>query len=526
VPSRVLRRALTPLGIAVLLAGCTGSVVAGQGVAVNGPGGAGRTPTGQPVVPTEAPAHFVDCRDNINIGALGLSTDRLAKLSFDCAAILVPRDYADPNGPKFQLTLIRIHDSDNSAHTGSLLVNPGGPGGSGIELALNLASQLSDEILTHFDVIGFDPRGVGESAPVHCVSDRQKDRFTAASPDMRTPAGFAQAKSNAKAIARACQRAYGADLADFNTVATAKDMELIRQAVGDSKMNYLGFSYGTELGAQYIHLFPDKIRVAVLDGAVDPTTDDITSFANQLAGFEGAFDQFAGWCTAHDPCNTLGNARQVVYQLVAKAKRVPIPSSAPGDPRSATVELVLTGVLQALYSQSEWPTLGQALIDAKQGDAGGLVRLADQYNERFGGHYTNILDANTAIGCNDAKPGPSDATIRATVRSWQQRFPMFGLWSTPSLFGCQQWQRHRTVPPLPTAPTAAHQILVIGNLHDPATPYRGALDLARTLGYARLLTWDGEGHTSYLQGSSCIDDYVDTYLVHGTLPPQGKTCPR
>jgi pimeloyl-ACP methyl ester carboxylesterase len=303
-------------------------------------------------------------------------------------------------------------------------------------------------------------------------------------------------------------------------------MDQVRQAVGDSQMNYLGFSYGTELGAQYLHLFPGRMRVAVLDGAVDPLTSDIEMDTKQLQGFEGAFDQFAGWCTKHDPCSRLGDPRQAVYKLVAIAKGSPIPTSAPGDNRKATVNLVLTGVAQAMYSQSEWAPLGQALLDARNGDAKGLLTLADQYNERFGGHYTNISDANTTINCNDAKPGPSDATIRATSRSWSKQFPMFGLDWAPSLFLCQQWQPERTVPPLPTAPSTPHKVLVIGNLHDPATPYQGAKDLTRTLGNAELLTWDGEGHTSYLQGSTCIDDYVNTYLVSGTLPPAHKTCPR
>jgi hypothetical protein len=211
---------------------------------------------------------------------------------------------------------------------------------------------------------------------------------------------------------------------------------------------------------------------------------------------------------------------------MAKSRTAPIPSTAPDDNRKATFALVLTGVLSALYSQSRWPDLGTAIINAGKGDSAGLMQLADDYNERFNGHYTNIADANTTISCNDSKPGPSDATIRATTQSWQQRFPMFGLWSAASLFDCQVWQPQRTVPPLPTATGAAHKILVIGNLHDPATPYQGAKDLTRTLGNAELLSWDGEGHTSFLQGSKCIDNYVDTYLVTGSLPPAATTCPR
>jgi pimeloyl-ACP methyl ester carboxylesterase len=525
-----LRPALIGIAGLALVIGCSAPVESGHGTV------AGTTPSPRPpatssssaptAVPAESPANWADCSDRINISAIGLPAGREAKLSFDCATISVPLDYARPSGDTIDLALVRVRDSDNKTPARSLIVNPGGPGGSGLDLALGLAGQLSDTVLTHFDIVGFDPRGVGASSPIECLSDAEKDRLNSASPDVRTDSGLRQAKRLAKSVADKCAAKYGRNLAEYNTVQTAKDMNQIRQAVGDTQLNYLGFSYGTELGAQYAHLFPGTVRVAVLDGAVDPLTDDITSFANQLEGFEEAFDQFAAWCRRHSPCNRLGNPRQAVTRIAAAAKASPIPSSASGETRKATSSVVYTGVLSALYSQSEWKALGQALLDADQGDAKGIFALADNYNQRYHGHYTNISDANTTINCNDSKPGPTDGTVRATAKSWVTRFPLFGLWSAPSLFTCQQWQPHRTVPPRPTAATTPHKILVVGNLHDPATPYQGAKDLANTLGNAELLTWDGEGHTSYLQGSTCVDNYVNAYLVKGTLPPPGTTCPR
>jgi hypothetical protein len=190
-----------------------------------------------------------------------------------------------------------------------------------------------------------------------------------------------------------------------------------------------------------------------------------------------------------------------------------------------TVSLALTGVSEALYSRPEWPTLGQALVDGTAGEGKGLLDLADRYYQRYHGQYTNLFDAFNTISCNDSPPGPSDTTIRATAQRWATRYPMFGLSFAAGLFTCQQWQPQRTVPPLPTAPDTAAKILVIGNLHDPATPYQGAVDLTKTLGNAELLSWDGQGHTSYLEGSSCVDDYVNAYLVKGTLPPASTTCP-
>ena len=522
-----VRATAAALGALAVLGGCTGSVVTGRGQTS---GGTTRPPTSSssatplPPAPTPPPAQFQDCSTGIHLNLLGLSAARLADLSFECAQVSVPLDYAEPSGNQVQLVVLRIHDSTDSSPTGSLLVNPGGPGGSGVELALGLLRKLPATILGHFDLVGFDPRGVGLSSPIDCLSDQEQDRFDAASPDIRTAAGFTQAKTLAAQYAGKCNAKYGAALAQYDTVQTARDMDQIRQAVGDDKLNYLGFSYGTELGAQYIHLFPQNVRVAVLDGAVDPLYGPLESAAKQLKGFEDAFDQFAAWCRAHDPCNTIGDPRSAVYAIVAAARTQPLPAA--GSSRQVTASLVLTGVSEALYSRSDWPTLGHALVDARAGAGKGLLDLADQYYQRFDGHYSNLIDAFNTVSCNDSPPGPSDATIRATAQKWSHDYPMFGLNGAASLFTCQQWQPQRTVPPLPTAPNSAHTVLVIGNVHDPATPYQGAKDLTKTLGNARLLTWVGEGHTSYLEGSSCIDDYVDAYLVRGTLPPPDTTCSR
>ncbi|MGN6605420.1 MAG: alpha/beta hydrolase [Jatrophihabitans sp.] len=524
-----LRALVCALVLAAVLAGCSSALTGhGSGSAT----GASTSPSGGssgsggsalPPAPTQPTADFSTCP--FDFSSVNFPGDRGSRLQFGCAQVSVPLDYAKPDGTKIKLQLIRVHDS-GAKPIGSLVVNPGGPGASGLELAVGLAVQVSDTLLQHFDLVGFDPRGVGLSNPISCISDSEKDKLNAEAPDVTTTAGFDQARAAAKEVASDCSSKYGSALPFFNTVNTARDMDQIREAVGDQRLNYLGFSYGTELGSTYAHVFPDHVRVAVLDGAVNPLTDDIQSFANQLKGFEQAFDQFAAWCGKHSSCEQLGDPRQAVYRITAAAAKSPIPSSQPGETRSATPAIVDTGVLQALYSQSLWSSLGQALIDAGKGDAAGLFKLADQYNERdSNGHYANISDANTTISCNDSKPGPTDATIRSTAAAWKQQYPIFGEWSASSLFSCQQWQPQRTPVPLPTAPTPT-KVLVIGNLHDPATPYQGAVDLARTMGNAEVLTWDGEGHTSYLQGSDCIDKYVDDYLISRTLPPADTTCPR
>lgn len=528
---RPLSRQWRASGVAAVLAAAL--VLAGCSRTVSGTGHVGAAPTGTTAgstgVPSTAPSgstaqatvSFRSCGPIFDPSVLGLPPDRATKLEFGCATMAVPLDYAKPTGQQIQLALVRVHDRANSGHR-PLLLNPGGPGGSGFQLALGLAGQIDEKVLARYDLIGFDPRGVGLSSPISCVSDAEKDKINAASPDVLTAAGFAQAKQLAKQVADACETKYGPALAQYNTVNTARDMEQIRQGLGGRQMDYLGFSYGTELGSIYAHLYPKTVGAMVLDGAVDPLTDDITSFADQLGGFEHAFDQFAADCAKRSSCRSLGDPRKVVQQIVNAARQAPLRT---GTDRQLTSALALTGVLDALYSADSWPKLASALADARAGNGKALLDLADDYNQRFHGSYSNIMEANTTISCNDSKPGPSDDTIRTTAMAWSRKYPIFGLWAAGSLFTCQQWQPNRTPLPLPKAPTSK-PVLVVGNLNDPATPYQGAIDLAKTMGDARLLSWDGEGHTSYLQGSSCIDDKVNAYLVAGTLPAPNTTCPR
>jgi pimeloyl-ACP methyl ester carboxylesterase len=467
---------------------------------------------------------FTDCTSLFDLAAAGIPAQRRSRISIGCARLGAPLDYANPTGRTVAIEVVKVHDERNKSGR-ALLVNPGGPGASGVSLAVGLLRQVSDRLLAGDDIVGFDPRGVGLSAPINCVSDAEKDRLNTASPDIRTAAGFAQAKAAATQVAQACNAKYGTSLPHFTTVDTARDMDLIRAGLGQQRLNYLGFSYGTELGAAYAHQFPGMVGNLVLDGAVDPLTDDITSFATQLGGFEDSFDQFAADCRSRPSCASLGDPRRVVEELTAKADADPIPNSA--DSRKATSAIVLTGVISALYSSDQWPQLGSALQAGLNGDSRGLFALADQYNERNpdGTYATNIFEANTTISCNDSPAGPSDQTIRTTVQAWAKAYPLFGVWAASSLFSCQQWQPIRTPVPKPTAATPT-KVLVVGNLHDPATPYQGAKDLTQTLGNAELLTWDGEGHTSYLNGSTCIDGFVDTYLLTAKLPPTGTTCPR
>jgi pimeloyl-ACP methyl ester carboxylesterase len=483
----------------------------------------GPKPTPSITVPAPEPLAFRDCTAALQSAGVPTPAALKGKLQVGCGQLAVPLDYSHPSNGQIALTVVKFHDTDNKDPIGSLLINPGGPGASGLDFALGFLGELPTSIIQKFDIIGFDPRGVGLSSPITCLTDKQKDTFLATAPDATTAAGFAAAQAQSKQLAELCEQKYGTGLQFYNTVNTARDMDQIRQAVGDKEMNYLGFSYGTELGWVYADLFPDKMRVIVLDGAVDPDTGNIDQYAKQIQGFEDAFDQFADNCKTVSPCDQLSDPRETVQQITTAARAAPLSTSTSGRP--LTEGLAYTGVLQALYSKSLWPKLADALISAKNGDGSGLLELADQYNERTAdGKYSNILDANTTISCNDSAPGPSLATVRKTATEWAQKYPLFGRWSASGLLSCQSWQPDRTVIPKPDATTPT-KVLVVGNIHDPATPYQGAKDLTADLGNAELLTWNGQGHTSYLQGSTCIDNYVNSYLLTQQLPPDETTCP-
>lgn len=447
-------------------------------------------------------------------------------MQFACGKLAVPLDYDQPTGQKTDVFVVRARSDSQSQRIGSLLVNPGGPGGSGVNLAAGLVGALSQQLLDRFDLVGFDPRGVGLSDPLQCISDKQKDTLAAANPDVRTAAGRAQARTASDAAVASCVAKYGSALGHYNTEETAHDMDLIRQALGDTKLNYLGFSYGTRLGAAYAHQFPTTIRAAVLDGAVDPVSDELTVDERQAKAFEDAFDQFAADCRSRPACATLGDPRAAVRSLIAAADRAPIPGGTGEKARKATGGLVTIGVASALYDQSEWDKLGQALIAARNGDARAILTLADQYLERDPetGHYSNILDANLAVNCNDSTLQITDELVSSVAAKWIAKYPIFGPNAAASLYSCHSWPRSGHPLPPASAP-GAPPILVVGTVHDPATPFAATGVLAKALGSGVVLRWDGEGHTAYPK-TSCITSKVDSYLITAKPPAAGASCPR
>ncbi|WP_127554077.1 alpha/beta hydrolase [Actinoplanes sp. OR16] len=451
-------------------------------------------------------------------------------MSYDCGTVRVPRDWSVPSaGESYDIALIRIRSAKQRDRIGSLLLNPGGPGASGIELAAYFSfgptfGGLPTEITDRFDVIGFDPRGIGRSNPVKCLSDADQDVFFGSDQDPVSQAAFDELAAVNKRMADDCAEKYGDQLRTFSTEQAARDMDALREALGDEKLSYLGFSYGTLLGATYAQLFPDKIRALVLDGAIDPTEDYVQSSEAQAMGFERAFANFTAWCTKTPAkCPIAPDARGAVTDALAKSKASPVRGP---DGRDATAGWILYAVISSLYTESGWASLAEAVDDLQRGDATAIFELADQYTERQpDGTYTNMFDANIVVNCTDTDDAPTVPQVRKLQSEWREKYPMFGAPIAVGMLPCANWSGERDPYPAGEA-KGAPPIVVVGTTGDPATPYENTADLAAMLGedVGHVLTWEGEGHTAY-PSTDCIVDAVDGYLIDLTVPQEGLRCP-
>jgi pimeloyl-ACP methyl ester carboxylesterase len=450
--------------------------------------------------------------------------DKQPGLTIECATLQVPQDWNNPSADKtFGIALIRARSAGQRNRIGSLLVNPGGPGASGVETAYYLAQGiLPDDILFRFDIVGFDPRGVGRSNPVECFSDADLEETFGYEPDPVGQAEFDALVALARRMAQACGDKYGDTLALFSTEQAARDMDAIRAAVGDEKLTYLGYSYGTLLGATYAQLFPTKIRALVLDGAVDPTIAPVASSEGQAKGFELAFTNFSNWCrTAGARCPIGPDARAAVTSALQSARTRPV-TGAGG--RKATAGWVFTAVISALYLDDLWPILATAIANLRRGDPNGVFELADTYADRdANGKYSNMFDANLAVNCADQDKSVTVEEARRLQGEWRVKYPLFGGPQALNLI-CAQWPGKRDPYPAGKA-EGAPPILVVGTKGDPATPYEHAPALATMLGVGVVLTYEGEGHTAY-PDPPCVTNAVDAYLIDLKVPANGLSCPR
>ena len=442
-----------------------------------------------------------------------------------CATIEVPLDYADPGGETLSMAMLKVPAKSRSQRVGSLLVNPGGPGGSGIEYAAQTSLFFGPELQQAFDIVGFDPRGVGESTPVQCLSDAEIDEFVAADPDPDTPAEFEQGNELIRDFGQGCVEESGELASHVSTVEAAQDMDIIRAVLGDRKLNYFGASYGTFLGATYADLFPERVGRLVLDGAIDPSLSTAEMSLVQAEGFEVALRAYVGACVDRGSCFLgedvdAGTAR--IREFLDAVDAEPIDGS---GGRPLTVGNAVLGIWAPLYNEQYWPLLDTALQSAFDGVGGQLLGLSDAYTSRGPDGYTdNSLEALYSVNCLDHDDAVPASEVEEYIPEFTEASPTFGEIFAYGLTACAQWPIHTGREPAPINAEGAAPILVIGTTRDPATPIAWAEALAQQLESGVLIRRDGDGHTGYNAGNECVDNTVESYLVSGKVPKSTVDC--
>ncbi|MEJ8277336.1 alpha/beta hydrolase [Pseudonocardia spirodelae] len=451
-----------------------------------------------------------------------------ADAQFDCTRVNVPQDYAQPgDGKTMQIALLRKKATGQKI--GSLFADPGGPGASGTSFVSRKAADWATNGLgDRFDLIGFDPRGTGASRPrISCLTDAENDEERTKVFADPSPAGIAAAEADSRLFAERCTQRTGADvLANVGTRDVAKDMDVMRAAVGDEKMTYAGFSYGTELGTAYAEAFPQNVRALLLDGAIDPTQSTIDSTVKQNAGFQLAFDNFAKDCTNRPNC-PLGTDPQQATAAFQKIMQPLIDKPVPvGDGRVLSFNDAQTGVSQALYVSQLWPALERGISEVASGQGRVLMLLADLYHERDQqGRYSNMIQAFQSISCvnQPALKDPAEALELATRADEAAPFRSTGRGPVGARDACAFWPVPPTTEPHTPEVDGLPPVVVVSVTGDPATPYQAGVDLASQLG-GSLIKVNGNQHTASLQGDPCTDKLAVDYLVNLTLPPQGAEC--
>ncbi|MFG3013267.1 alpha/beta hydrolase [Streptomyces cinerochromogenes] len=447
---------------------------------------------------------------------------------WECATMKAPLDWSRPKGDTIDIALIRARSSGPaSKRIGSLVFNFGGPGGSGVSTLPAFGSDYT-ALRTRYDLVSFDPRGVGRSAPVECESDAQLDEYFQQDATPDDAAERAQLLQRTQQFNAACEKNSKKVLPHVRTTDVARDMDLMRQVLGDDKLHYFGISYGTELGGVYAHLFPGHVGRAVLDAVVDPTQNPEQSALGQARGFQLALDNFAKDCTSKTTDCPIGDTEQEVKDRIAKLladlEKKPIPGL---FPRQLTQTAATNGIAQSLYSKDFWGYLTEGLEEAYDGDGKILMLLSDSMNGRNeNGEYSNLTAANIAINCSDEKPRYTADDVQRKLPEFRAASPLFGDYLAWGMVGCTDW----AVPgaadhPDVSAPGSA-PVLVIGNTGDPATPYEGARKMVDALGkgVGVELTYKGQGHGAYDSKNKCVQGAVNGYLLDGKVPKAGTVC--
>ena len=479
--------------------------------------------TGGAVTPDWAPALRAFYTQQVSWSKCSGKTNHL------CATIDVPVDYAKPDGDRFELALRKVSAADPSKRVGSLLINPGGPGGSGLEYAQYASFVFSPQVRASYDIIGFDPRGIGQSSPVGCLTDSDMNLLFADDPTPDTPAEKAKLLGDADAVTARCAVKGGERAQHLSTAEVARDMDVIRVLVGDQKLNYFGVSYGTFLGALYADQFPQKVGRFVLDSAISPNQTQTQEMTYDIQGFESSIDAFTDWCVARSDC-ALGTdkaaARGKIAALLDQVEKSGLRTSKPGL-ETIGEGWASFGIFMCLYSEQSWPTLNQGLREALSGRGDTLLTQAMSVVGRdTSGHFaaSSYLQAMIPVRCADWPRSPQTPALAAEEAKAQAAHPLWARMTGELYDNCKTWPTAGRTPKGTTLAVGAAPILVIGNLRDPATPIGGTKQLAADLDSGTLVTSDHDGHGTYYAGNSCVDSAVDGFLIQGVVPKNGLAC--
>ena len=445
--------------------------------------------------------------------------------TLDCASLTVPLDYSKPTGTTISLAVNRSRAKGSGRKIGSLLINPGGPGGSGVAFTPQAALLFGSRLTDRFDIVGFDPRGVGASAPVRCLDTKALDRYFTVDPSPDTPAERDAIFTTSKEMADGCLARNGADvLRHLGTLDAARDMEQLRKALGENQLSFFGFSYGTYLGAVYADLYPKRVRAFALDGALDPNASNDDRARLQAIGFEQALTNFQVDCAQRPSCRkSLGDVPSAtIDDLFDTVETQPLSVGA----RSVGPSELTIGVVSMLYSERfGWPRLESALSAARRGEGAQMLALFDSYTDRNrDGSYRNTTEANVAINCVDVPSSRDPAHYDQLATELGLLSRHFGRVTAYFNVVCGEWAVPAVDQPRVRVAAGSAPILVIGTTQDPATPLIWAQQLASQLQNGRLLTVPGRSHTAYLTGSACVRTAVETYLVELTPPPRQAVC--
>jgi len=438
--------------------------------------------------------------------------------NYECADLLVPIDYTNLKTGTFNISVLK-HPTTNKKKLGSLIVNPGGPGGSGVDYAYAAEYLFSSAILNAYDIVGFDPRGVSRSEPIICLTDKELDANYASDAKPDNEKEFAQTLIDSKKFIQQCEEK-NKHLTSFSTANAARDMDILRQAVGDKQLNYMGKSYGTFLGTLYAQFFPDKVGRMVLDGAVDPTISDFQQSLTQAVGFDKAFAAFAADCNKRSDCPLPKDkdvAIEFMKQLFVQAEKKSIATKS--DNRILSESSMVLGTASALYdSATGWPDLRKAITEEMKGQSDTFLKLADEYTGRLedGSYRSNEFDSAAIIDCLDFKDERSIEEMKKDARVFDGKAPLFGPYLAYNGLGCKYFETPKATTIVPT--NTANSIVIIGTTGDPATPYQWAQGLNKILTNSVLISLTGDGHTGQGQGNTCVDSQVDDFYLKNAIP--------